>query len=45
VEQNAVRTIKAAHRTYVLRNGRITLSGDRDELAATADLATAYLGV
>lgn len=44
VEQNAVRTIGVADRSYVLRSGRITLSGKREELEGTPDLATAYLG-
>ena len=45
VEQNAVRTIAAADRSYVLRSGKITLTGTRAELTQMPDLATAYLGV
>ena len=33
VEQNAARTVELADRTYVLRSGRIALSGTREELA------------
>jgi branched-chain amino acid transport system ATP-binding protein len=45
VEQNAARTVAFADRTYVLRTGRVAAEGSSDELAATIDLAHAYLGV
>ena len=45
VEQNAARTVAFADRTYLLRAGRISLSGTRDELSGQVDLAHAYLGV
>jgi branched-chain amino acid transport system ATP-binding protein len=45
VEQNAARTVAFADRTYLLRTGRIALSGTRDELSGEVDLAHAYLGV
>ena len=45
VEQNAMRTIKLAHRSYVLRNGSIALAGTRDEMLAQPDLASTYLGL
>jgi branched-chain amino acid transport system ATP-binding protein len=43
VEQNVRRTVELADRTYVLRSGRVVLSGSRDELAV-AELDAAYLG-
>jgi branched-chain amino acid transport system ATP-binding protein len=43
VEQNVRRTVELADRTYVVRSGRVVLSGSRDELAA-AELDAAYLG-
>jgi branched-chain amino acid transport system ATP-binding protein len=45
VEQNAARTVAFADRSYLLRRGRIALSGTRDELVGQVDLAYAYLGV
>jgi len=44
VEQNVARTIELADRTYVLRSGRIALSGPRAELARAGALDAAYLG-
>jgi branched-chain amino acid transport system ATP-binding protein len=44
VEQVAARTAEFADRSYVLRTGRIALSGTRDELDGKADFAHAYLG-
>ena len=44
VEQNALKTVELADRTYVLRNGEIILSGPRSELVERTDLLTAYLG-
>jgi branched-chain amino acid transport system ATP-binding protein len=43
VEQNIRRTVELADRTYVLRSGRMALSGTRTELAGS-ELETAYLG-
>ena len=45
VEQNAARTVAFADRTYLLRTGRIAISGTREELSGQVDLAHAYLGV
>jgi branched-chain amino acid transport system ATP-binding protein len=45
VEQNAARTMALADRTYVLRNGAVSVSGTRSELAGRTDLAQIYLGV
>ena len=44
VEQNVRRTVELADRTYVMRSGRIALSGGRDELAGLTALDAAYLG-
>lgn len=44
VEQNVERAVQFADRTYVLRSGRMRLSGTRDELIADGDLAATYLG-
>lgn len=45
VEQNARRTLEFADRTYVLRNGRIALSGTRDDLRESEDVEEIYLGI
>src|SRR5262249_8041517 len=44
VEQNIRRTVEVADRTYVLRSGRIALSGTRAELSDAHELEGAYLG-
>lgn len=44
VEQNANMALSIAHRAYVLETGRITLSGDAKELAASEEVKKAYLG-
>ena len=46
VEQNAVRTIEVADRTYVMRSGgRIDFEGTAQELAGMVDFAAAYIGM
>jgi len=45
VEQNALKTVRFADRTYVLRTGNVVMSGDREELVQRADFAEEYLGV
>jgi branched-chain amino acid transport system ATP-binding protein len=45
VEQNVLRSLHLAHRGYVLENGRMTLSGPRDELLASGHIKQAYLGL
>ena len=45
VEQNVLRSLHLAHRGYVLENGRMTLSGSRDELLASGYIKQAYLGL
>jgi branched-chain amino acid transport system ATP-binding protein len=44
IEQVAGIAVELADRTYVLRNGEVELTGDREELLARADFAAAYLG-
>lgn len=44
VEQNANMALSIAHRAYVLETGRITLSGNAQELAASESVRKAYLG-
>ena len=44
VEQNANMALSIAHRAYVMETGRITLSGDAKELAASEVVRKAYLG-
>ena len=43
VEQNAYHALRLAHRGYVMKNGRITLSGTGRELLANAEVRAAYL--
>jgi branched-chain amino acid transport system ATP-binding protein len=44
VEQNAKKALSIANRAYVLETGRITMSGDAKELAASEEVKKAYLG-
>jgi branched-chain amino acid transport system ATP-binding protein len=44
VEQVAARTIQFADRTYILRAGRMIVSGSRAELQQREDLADLYMG-
>ena len=44
VEQNAARTVELADRTYVLRTGRIELSGSREELLRDARFEAVFMG-
>jgi branched-chain amino acid transport system ATP-binding protein len=44
VEQNANMALSIANRAYVLETGRITISGDAKQLAASEDIRKAYLG-
>lgn len=45
VEQNANQALHIADRGYVMENGRITLSGQAEELLANTDIQKAYLGI
>lgn len=44
VEQNANMALSIANRAYVLETGRINLSGDAKQLAASPEVRKAYLG-
>jgi branched-chain amino acid transport system ATP-binding protein len=44
VEQNALRTIAMAERTYVLGSGKIVAQGTSAELSSREEIARAYLG-
>jgi branched-chain amino acid transport system ATP-binding protein len=44
VEQNASTALELADRSYILRAGRVRLSGSRDDLRANTDLLDVYFG-
>ena len=44
VEQNAMRAIELADRSYVMRTGRIVRTGTTEQLGGGVDLASEYLG-
>ena len=44
VEQKVTRAVALADRTYVLRSGRVVLSGSRSDLVGSSRLDAAYLG-
>lgn len=43
IEQNAFQALKLANRGYVLVNGKITLSGNSEELLTNPEIRSAYL--
>jgi len=45
VEQNAHMALRVAHRAYVLEVGRVVMSGDAKQLAASDEVRKAYLGI
>ena len=45
VEQNAQAALQVAHRAYVLETGKITISGDAQELLQDSRVIDAYLGL
>jgi branched-chain amino acid transport system ATP-binding protein len=45
VEQNVLRALQLCHRGYVLENGQIALSGEREALLGSPHVRQAYLGV
>ncbi len=44
VEQNIHQALKIAHRAYVLKNGKIALSGKGEELLSDPDVQKTYIG-
>lgn len=44
VEQNIVQALKIAHQAYVLKTGKIVMSGRGDELLANEEIRKAYIG-
>ena len=45
VEQNTHMALQIAHRAYVLEVGRVVMSGDAKQLAASDEVRKAYLGI
>lgn len=45
VEQNAVASLKIAHRAYILESGRIALTGPAEELISSPRVRDVYLGL
>ncbi len=44
VEQNIHQALKIAHQAYVLKTGKIAISGRGDELLADPEVQKAYIG-
>ena len=44
VEQNIHQALKIAHQAYVLKTGKIAMSGRGDELLADSEIQKAYIG-
>ena len=44
VEQDVRKSLKLAHRGYVIENGRITIQGTAQELLSSPEVKKAYLG-
>ncbi|HEV8106366.1 MAG TPA: ABC transporter ATP-binding protein [Burkholderiales bacterium] len=45
IEQNAVQSLEAAHRAYLIEHGAVALSGPARELGANPQLRSRYLGL
>ena len=45
IEQNAVQSLAAAHRAYIIEHGAVAMSGPARELEADPDLRARYLGL
>ena len=45
IEQNAVQSLEAASRAYIVENGAVAMSGPARELAGNPDLRARYLGL
>ena len=44
VEQNIHQALKIADQAYVLKNGRITMSGPGEDLLSSPEIQKAYIG-
>jgi branched-chain amino acid transport system ATP-binding protein len=44
VEQELVRTVQLADRTYLMRTGKIIRTGTRDTIGTTEDVLSEYFG-
>ena len=44
VEQNIYQALKIAHRAFVIKTGKITLTGTGDELLVDPEVQRAYMG-
>jgi branched-chain amino acid transport system ATP-binding protein len=44
VEQNIYQALKIAHHAYVLKNGKIVMSGRADELLVNEEIQKTYIG-
>ena len=45
IEQNAVQSLEAADRAYIIEHGVVAMSGPAAELAGSPDLRARYLGL
>ena len=45
VEQNVKRSLQHAHRAYILKTGRVVMSGDVSQLQEEEEVKKAYFGV
>jgi branched-chain amino acid transport system ATP-binding protein len=45
IEQNAVQSLEAAHRAYIIEHGVVAMSGPADELGRNPQLRARYLGL
>lgn len=45
IEQNAVQSLEAAHRAYIVERGVVAMSGPARELGADPQLRARYLGL
>lgn len=45
VEQNVMKCLEIAKRSYVIENGRIVMSGNSNELLNTKEIKEAYIGI
>ena len=45
IEQNAVQSLEAAHRAYIIEHGAVAMCGPARELGDNPDLRARYLGL